>query len=292
MKIMLDLLEGPVDPAVDRRKDVVIVEIPPGCVGWVTGSNRETLSAIEETTGTLMFFLGEHYEARQNQGGKLAIFGSQRSRKWAELEVKFAVERKLAGHFSQYCEDVKTTTESFDTDCLTLDLEDVAYAIGQRGSTRLKLAKASGAILQFVGNKAFIAGTKIERRRCRDYLGWLLEQKDNSLTLDLRGRTDTSEVSITEDQGKLLHGDYLTDMRRIEEESGTFCIVAIAPTPRIVICGEESGEMYRETGRYLAEKELRRLVGSMKVGGHKRRERSRSRERGYAGWSSWSSWWT
>ncbi|EER07018.1 hypothetical protein Pmar_PMAR028474, partial [Perkinsus marinus ATCC 50983] len=52
------------------------------------------------------------------------------------------------------------------------------YALGRRGTTRRKLEKASGAIMEYIGYTAFICGTKEERRRGRDYLNYLLDQRE------------------------------------------------------------------------------------------------------------------
>ena len=50
------------------------------------------------------------------------------------------------------------------------------YALGAQGSTRRKLATASGCILEYVGRVAVMVGYKKERRRAREYLGWLIDQ--------------------------------------------------------------------------------------------------------------------
>ena len=44
------------------------------------------------------------------------------------------------------------------------------------GSTRKKLAWASGRIVQYIGQVAFFSGTRAERRRGKDYLQWLIAQ--------------------------------------------------------------------------------------------------------------------
>jgi hypothetical protein len=46
-----------------------------------------------------------------------------------------------------------------------LDDDEYPYALGQKGATKRKLAAASGAILEYVGHMACIAGYPEERKR-------------------------------------------------------------------------------------------------------------------------------
>jgi hypothetical protein len=69
------------------------------------------------------------------------------------------------------------------------------YALGKRGMTRRKLEIASGAIIEYVGYMAFIAGTKYERRRAKEYLVWLLDQKDGRVQVTTKKR-DADFVSM------------------------------------------------------------------------------------------------
>ena len=70
------------------------------------------------------------------------------------------------------------------------------YALGSGGSTRKKLAAASGCILEYVGKMACFCGYSDERKRARDYLRWLLKQKAGAVTVDSEGRDDASVVSV------------------------------------------------------------------------------------------------
>merc|ERR1719291_1452897 len=166
----------------------------------------------------------------------------------------------------------------------------MAYALGKEGSTRKKLANASNAILQFVGPMAFIAGDVKERQRCRDYLGWLLEQKDGKVNVDMRNRTDITELDIDEDSVRwILSSDGLPELRKIEQESSTFCCMADSDTGgRILICGFEEGGPHSDTGRLKAERLISRLLSQPRNswggrggggGGKGWRQRSRSPRR-------------
>ena len=58
--------------------------------------------------------------------------------------------------------------------------DDYSYALGKGGATRKKLARASGAILEYIGKFAFIAGDRKERERGRQYLKWLCSQRSGA----------------------------------------------------------------------------------------------------------------
>ena len=71
-------------------------------------------------------------------------------------------------------------------------------SLSRQGSTRKKLAAASGALLEYVGRAAVMAGTRAERGRCWDYLTWLLKQRRGSrfTVPDLEKRDDCTELRI------------------------------------------------------------------------------------------------
>lgn len=49
---------------------------------------------------------------------------------------------------------------------------------GRKGATRKKLARASGCIVEYIGNYVHMAGTGPERRRAGDYLTCIMNQLD------------------------------------------------------------------------------------------------------------------
>jgi hypothetical protein len=61
-------------------------------------------------------------------------------------------------------------------------------------STRKKLAAAAGCIMEYIGQVAVIAGGARERKQGRDYLEWLLKQRQGQLYVDVKGRDDVIEV--------------------------------------------------------------------------------------------------
>ena len=82
------------------RPDMTVVDVPRDCVGYVTGRGGQVLRSLEAEWGTLMFFAKDkNSEGSSNDIEKLAIFGSRRSRRGAELKVMSAVEHKSPGFF-------------------------------------------------------------------------------------------------------------------------------------------------------------------------------------------------
>lgn len=90
-----------------------------------------------------------------------------------------AVETKNPGHFTT---DVgkHVSDAEWGTDQYPLTDSELSYALGRDGSTRRKLARASGCIMEYVGPIAYLAGSKAERMRARDYLKWLLKQRNGA----------------------------------------------------------------------------------------------------------------
>merc|ERR550537_2046094 len=103
LKWLFMQLEGPVNFDYTKRTDCTIVDVPANCVGYVMGARRETLGKIEEEWGVLMFFMNSHKgeKSRSRDVEKLAIFGSKRMRRGAELKVMSAVEGKEPGYFTR-----------------------------------------------------------------------------------------------------------------------------------------------------------------------------------------------
>merc|ERR1719253_1886922 len=128
---------------------------------------------------------------------QLIIFGEQRNRRGAELKVMSGIETKSPGTFTRGVRDKTTDTKGFDTDRMVFKDDELSYALGKEGTTRKKLEMAAGAILQYVGHIAFIAGDLKQRRRCREFITWLLNQRRGSVTVrDVSKRDDATEMHV------------------------------------------------------------------------------------------------
>ncbi|OEH79029.1 kh domain-containing protein [Cyclospora cayetanensis] len=198
---------GPVQlpPDAETRDDLTIIEVPHECVGYVTGRKGAGLRSVEEEWNTLMFFTD-----------------LRRARRGSELKVMSAVEQKMPGYFTDNITEGSSNNDGFDTDYVTISEKDYSYALGQRGSTRKKLARASGAILEYVGRIAFVAGTLPERMRAKQYLQWLCMQRTSFVHVDTVGRDDCEVVNLPLDAVAYVTGSKGSNLRRVEEETGTF----------------------------------------------------------------------
>jgi hypothetical protein len=217
-----------------RRDDLSVITVPEDCVGYVMGRQGAALRGMEEEWGTLMFFAkvagsGDHNNGRGTE--KLAIFGTRRARRGAELKVMSAVEHKHPGYFMTsegklraplvQVGDGEDDGWSYDTVPLTSD--EFSYALGAGGSTRKKLARAADCIMEYVGMVAICAGYKDERKRARDYLTWLLEQRRGAVQIPSRDRDDLTVVEVPREAVGFLTGHKGESLREIERQSGTFC---------------------------------------------------------------------
>lgn len=265
IKWLFDQLEGPlyVDGWEDRE-DCTVVEVPQDCIGYVTGSRRAALGGMEEEWGCLMFFMTKPGDKGKGKGfgEQLIIFGDRRARRGAELKVMSTIEHKNPGVFTKGVREKKSDERGFDTDRMLFKDDEVSYALGKEGKTRKKLALASGAILQYIGQVAFMAGTYKERRRCREFITWLLNQRKGSVTIDnIEDRDDCTEVHVPENCKGWVTGNRGSELRRMEEESRTYMFLALDKRgeERLLIFGVNAGSKMGEGGRMHAE----RLVNDM-----------------------------
>ncbi|KAJ1457656.1 hypothetical protein M885DRAFT_514672 [Pelagophyceae sp. CCMP2097] len=225
---------GPVAiDATEVRDDFTAYPVPSDCIGFVMGRNGQTLRSMEEEWGVLMFFA--KIDASKHSGEDtecLCIFGPLPARRGAELKTMSAVEHKHPG----YCVSSKGDIKIFDrvkgdedeggwgVDTMPLSEENFSYALGSQGSTRKKLAAASGCIIEYVGRLACFSGYKKDRRRGKDYLRWLLEQRTGqSVVTDPKARDDITILKVPSKSVAYLTGYRGESLRGVERESSTFC---------------------------------------------------------------------
>ncbi|CEL91713.1 unnamed protein product [Vitrella brassicaformis CCMP3155] len=251
IKLVLTQRQGPVYLDFDEmaeRDDLTLLDVPAECAGYVTGARGVVLRAIEDEWGTIMLFVRNMAERDLDTGSKpretLAIFGKDmRGRRGSELRVMSAVEEKVEGYYSSKATEYFSDREGFDTDTMKIHSDDYSYALGKRGNTRRKLAKASGCILEYIGGIAYMAGTKKERRRVKDYLGWLCEQRTSRVIVDVKGRDDVTTLNVPRDCISYITGQKGRSLREVEEKTDTFCFMdgdsTDRDTERLLIFGVE-----------------------------------------------------
>ena len=298
---LFEQLKGPVYvDGWEERDDCTVIEVPRDCVGYVTGARRATLGKIEEEWGTLMFFMSTNMRQREqgwnrDEGSeKLAIFGDRRGRRGAELKCMSAVETKKPGYFTQGIGKRISDKEGFASDTYPMDESELSYALGKDGTTRRKLARASGCIMEYVGQVAFMCGTYEERTRARTYLKWLLKQRSGSVNVeDLDKRDDVTLVPVPRDCIGYVTGNRGSSLRQVEEESGTFCFMegGRGDAEQLLVFGHQKAD------REVAERLINNLVneklrdgdrggGGDRYDDYDRRDRDRyddydRRDRGY-----------
>merc|ERR1719433_1702460 len=245
--------------------DCTVVDIPSDCIGYITGARRATLGTMEEEWGVLMFFMNKRDgSSRGRYGGteKLIIFGSTRGRRGAELKVMSGVETKSPGFFTKGIREKTSSEKGFDTDRMIFKDDELSYSLGKQGTTRKKLEGAAGAILEYVGHVAFIAGNLKERRRCKEFISWLLQQRRGSVTIaDIAQRDDATEMHIPENCKGWVTGNRGSELRRMEEETGCYMFLALDARgdERLIIFCAQAGSKTSPNGRMAAE----RLVNEM-----------------------------
>merc|ERR1719401_2321847 len=289
MKWLFEQLEGPVYvDGWEDRDDCTVVDVPSDCIGYITGNRRATLGNMEEEWGVLMFFMNKSGEYGKGRGGseKLIIFGEQRARRGAELKAMSGIETKSPGTFTRGVREKTTDTKGFDTDRIIFKDDELSYALGKEGTTRKKLETAAGAILQYVGHIAFIAGTLKERKRCKEFINWLLAQRRGSVTIpDISRRDDATEMHIPENCKGWVTGNRGSELRRMEQETGTYMFMALDARgeERLIIFSANPGTKTASTGRMAAERLVNEMIQEKlrdEGDGGRNDSRSPSRKRG------------
>ncbi|CAJ1422007.1 unnamed protein product [Effrenium voratum] len=236
---------GPVHVTPEQHDDgdLTMFPVPSSCVGFVTGSQGNFLRTCEEEWGTLMFFCDYQGPGGSSDDSEnLAIFGTRAGRTGAELKVMAAIEAKIPSYFTKDLGD-ECSSEDWGRDTIPLEDEELSFALGKDGSTRKKLARASGCILEYVGYVAFLAGSVPARRRCRDYLTWLLKQRTGTVYVDTQNRNDVTVVNMPQDFEGVGSVFKSMALRGIEQETKTFCFLEgnTSKSERLLIFGHDKG---------------------------------------------------
>merc|ERR1719507_2085010 len=212
----------------------------------------------------------------------LMICGEKRARRGAELKIMSSVETKSPGTFTRGVREKTSSEKGFDTDRMIFKDDELSYALGKEGATRKKLEGAAGAILQYVGHVAFIAGTKKERTRCKEFISWLLAQRRGSVTIaDLSGRDDATEMHVPENCKGWVTGNRGSELRRMEQETGTYMFMALDARgeERLIIFSHDAGSKTSPTGRMAAERLVNEMIQEKLKDDGRGRSNSRSRSR-------------
>jgi len=249
----------------EQHTDLSIIEVPAEAVSFVTGKAGSFLRMVEEEFGTLLFFIDFDKTNKRDQLERLAIFGSARERRGAELKVMAAIETKQPGYFAKRNANLpmQDPAEGFATDRMMIDEDDYSYALGKGGATRKKIARASSCVIEYIGRLAYLSGTRRERTRAREYLGWLFRQRVGPVEVDYACRDDVTVLQVPKDCVGFVTGHKGISLRAVEDATGTFCFIEGGrddphrdPKPLLIFGSMESRRNAEERLRQRIEQKL------------------------------------
>ena len=199
---------------------------------------------------------------------KLALFGTERARQFAELKIMSSVERKMKSFYTHASQSLLRRKFSnhkatpFGTDTVTVKDCNFGYVLGKDGATRKKLAAASNCIIEYVGHVACFAGTPKERSLGKQYLSWLIQQKKKRIEMDVEERKGVTCVKVPKEAMGYVTGKGGQSLRNVEFKTSTFCFAnGNAPgedahvSEDVLICCDF------EERRKEAEQLIRELIG-------------------------------
>ena len=241
--------------------DLTVMEVP---ANFYTGANNVSnlLTCMDVEYNVVCGFI--QFGVPHVDNSYVVIAGQLRQRRAAELKIMATIENKQRGFYSFRTvrnslrvidRDWLVGTEQFDTDTVVIAEDELSFALGHKGSIRKKLAVASGCIMEYVGEVAYLSGTLSERTRGREYLRWVLQQLSGEVVVgDYSGRTDISCLPLTKRAAGFVNGNKGKVLRTVEEMTGTFCFIG-KPTSRDVkplfVCGHAPG---RDAAVYIFDK--------------------------------------
>eukprot|EP00468_Gymnochlora_sp_CCMP2014_P007747 CAMPEP_0167746224 /NCGR_PEP_ID=MMETSP0110_2-20121227/3593_1 /TAXON_ID=629695 /ORGANISM="Gymnochlora sp., Strain CCMP2014" /LENGTH=537 /DNA_ID=CAMNT_0007630963 /DNA_START=174 /DNA_END=1783 /DNA_ORIENTATION=- len=203
---------------VENRNDVTIMEIEDRHKGFIVGARGRTLRGVEAAAKSLMFFAQIDNEPSNN----LFILSTNHlRRRAAELMILSMIDSKhgVLGQAERPIvqvireeEDKKqehcilnlrvlkrlngdTDPPGFEIDYMHLPPNCVQYLMGAGGSTKRKVAFASGCVLEFFRRSAFIFGAKHGRDLCKFMIEGMISLQRNRRSNDSRIITNSS-VSV------------------------------------------------------------------------------------------------
>eukprot|EP00930_Biecheleria_cincta_P018990 TRINITY_DN14620_c0_g1_i3.p1 TRINITY_DN14620_c0_g1~~TRINITY_DN14620_c0_g1_i3.p1 ORF type:complete len:941 (+),score=223.07 TRINITY_DN14620_c0_g1_i3:170-2992(+) len=267
----------------EEHDDLTIMEVPAEAVSFVTGKQGSFLRLVEEEFGTLLFFIDFNKTNKRDQNERLAIFGTLRERRGAELKVMAAIELKHQGYYTKPDSKLPQLDplEGFRTDRLVIEEDDFSYALGKGGATRKKIARASNCVIEYIGRTAYLSGMKVERMRAREYLGWLFKQRVGSVEVDYSSRNDVTVMQVPKDCVGFVTGYKGASLRAVEEKTGTFCFIEGGrddpnrdPKPLLLFGNPENRKQAEDMLRKRIDQKL--VEGWVHEDGHDREDNGKS----------------
>ena len=238
--------------AVSPIPNFSVVEIPSS---FATASGNNIVSLMKQLDEDYGVMSG--YVQHPGDSSFVVMYGALRRRRAAELKLMATIETKHKGFYSHRVvrDDLRVCdqawfvqTVDFDTDSYPIPEKELSFALGHKGAMRKKLATASGCIIEYVGEVAYLSGTLEERTRGRDYLGWILQQLEGEVLVpEYQRRLDLSFIPLRNRQAGYVNGNKGRLLRAAEELTGCFCFVGKAlhssdSTKPLIICGLDTAK--------------------------------------------------
>eukprot|EP00439_Symbiodinium_sp_Y106_P030209 s1251_g3.t1 len=193
-------------PALPRSLfgDSRTVRIPKDMLSVVVGKNMSAMMGTMRSTTTVILPLKESKndkgielldtlmleEGAEGSSCEIAILGEPLCRAIAELKVRALVEKHHPGYAEQEDSSFSEMDAGLGVEQLLLETEleqmEESMQIGKQ------LAGASGCCVEIAASRAFFAGNKKHRDRCREYLAWV----NSSLHSRISGLGKRSDVML------------------------------------------------------------------------------------------------
>merc|ERR1719363_10768 len=123
-----------------------------------------------------------------------------------------------------------------------------------------------------------------ERKRCKEFINWLLAQRRGSVTIpDISQRDDATEMHIPDNCKGWVTGNRGSELRRMEAETNTYMFMALDERgeERLIIFSHDPGSKVSDKGRMAAERLVNEMIQEKlrDDGGRDKDSRSPSRRR-------------
>lgn len=133
-----------------------------------------------------------------------------------------------------------------DVDHLTITDQDAAFIIGRGGTTKKKLMRATGAMIDLdnSGGDVRVRGTEAQRKRAMSYLKYVIQQRVGPVLVDLsEERDDLTGMVLPKSCVGYITGRAGNTLRKMEEEYGTLMFLTKNhelphDTEQLVIAGD------------------------------------------------------
>jgi len=166
-----------------------------GCFAFflkeMKGESKREATEVDD----LLELMFEH--VRHGNSQELAIFGPLRNQYSLELKIMALIEEKYQGYYPQTSTNEELeSSEGMGIDKVWLDLDFEPNATRTNAEI---LSAGAGCFVESVGKLVFLAGTKAERQRGKEYIPWVKRKHQTPHVPDLENRRDMVAFTVPKD---------------------------------------------------------------------------------------------